>query len=335
MNENFQSKARGRAVVRWLVAAAFITAVVFSGFFHGMTNRAGLYFLLLGTAASVLTGFSRAEIGAAFRSAARRTGTPEDLIRASIFWEAAARNAWILGVLGSVLNFTVVLGGGSGGIADISRRMIQSFVVTLYGLVLAIVFLVPSMQLAGSAGKTEPILPSKPARGRSLLFERVTGYALFAVVLGLTVFSLIRSFPPGGPMPAAKVMLHGPAALVVFGGATALALFIGAGAGALTFGFGMMGLIALLLGLIQAMFGFVHADIKEIAAAIAFIISSSLYALLGLVLVAAPLDDRERMDGRGRPGRLSRVLGVLFPLLAFLFLLLTWIMVITPMKKAG
>jgi len=336
MTENNKRKARNRAALRWLVAAAFIIAVVFSGLFTGMINKAGLFFLLLGTAASVLTGFSRIEIGAAFRLAAGRPGLPVDLKRAAYFWEAAARNAWILGVLGSVLNFTIVLGGGSGGIENVSGRMIQSFIVTLYGLVLAVVFFVPSMKLAGQAGKAGYSADSNPAAGRSLLFERVTGYVLFAAIFGLTVFSLVKSSPGEGSLPAARVMLHGPAGLVIFGGAIALALFMGAGARgkALTYGFAMTGLIALLLGIIQTMFGFVHADIKEIATAVAFIISSSLYALLGLVLVASPLEDRDLMDGRReRPGRLSRMFWRVFPLVVFFFLILTWIIVITPMKK--
>jgi len=133
-------------------------------------------------------------------------------------------------------------------------------------------------------------------------------------------------------------MLHWPAILVVLGGTIALALFMGAGAGAraLTLGFAMTGLIGLLTGLIQALFGFVHTNIQEIAAAAAFLISASLFALLGLVVIAAPLEDREVMEGRReRPGGLSRMFWIVFPLLTFIFLLLTFIMVITPMKKPG
>lgn len=338
MNENIRRDPPFRAVLRWMVAAAFIVAVAASGLFAGMTNRAGLFFLLLGTSASILMGFSRTEIAAAFRHGAGRPGEPEDLKRSAIFWESAARNAWILGVLGSVLNFTLVLGGGSEGIADISDRMIQSFVVTLYGLILAVVFMVPAMKLSGRAGKAGLSAEPEKSGRRSLVFERVTGYALFAVVFGLVVFSLIKNFPPGGPLPATRYMLHPPAALVVFGGAIALALFLGTGAGAraLTFGFGMTGLVALLMGLIQAMFGFVHTSISEVATAIAFIISSSLYTLLGLALIAAPIEDRTMMkDPRGNPGRISRMLWVLYPLLAFFFLILTWIMVIIPMRRPG
>ena len=326
------------SVIRWIVAAVFIAAVAFSGLLTGMANKAGLLFLLLGTAASVLMGFSRREIAAAFRHAAGRPGPPEDMKRAAYFWEAAARNAWILGVLGSILNFVAILGGGSGGIADITSRMSQSFLVTLYGLVLAVILLVPSIKLSLPAGKAGTAAKAKPAPGQSLLFERTTGYVLFLVILGLMFFFLVRGVPQDGPMPAVKIMFHGPAALVIFGGAIALALFLGAGAGAkaLTFGFGMTGFIALLIGLIQTMFGFVHGEVKEIAAALAFILSASLYALLGMVLVAGPLEDRELMDGRReRPGRLSRMFWRVFPLLTLLFLILTLILVITPMKKPG
>ena len=338
MTKNIQSKSRHGAVIRWVAAAALVIAVVFSGFLAGLMNKAGLFFLLLGSAASVFMGFSRDEIGAAFRHAAGRPGPAVDLRRAAYFWSAAARNAWILGVLGSVLNFTIVLGGGSRGIADASNQMIQSFLITLYGLVLAVVCLVPAMKLSGLAGRASYAAASKPSGPRSLLFGRAAGYSVFVLVVGLTGLSLVKDSPQDGPLSVAQLMFHGPAALVVVGGAISLALFLGGGTGAkaLTFGFGMTGLVALLLGIIQAMFGFVHADIKGIASSVSFIISASLYALLGLALVAAPREDRELMDGRrDRPGRLSGMIWRIFPLLAFLFLILTFIIVIIPMKKAG
>ncbi len=139
-------------------------------------------------------------------------------------------------------------------------------------------------------------------------------------------------------MPLARVILHGPAILVVFGGGVALALFMGAGAGgrALTLGFSLTGLVGLLTGLLQTLFGFIRANIGEIASALAFIISVSSFTLLGLIAVAAPIEDREAMDGRTKkPGALSRAVWAVFPLLAYLFLLLAFLLVITPMKKPG
>ena len=344
MTEIEKHKTRVRAFMKWLFAAAFVFAAIFSGLFSGLTNMAGLFYLVFGSVAVAFMGFSRREIGSAFRHAAGFTGPRENLKQAAYFWEAAARNAWILGVLGSALNLTIALGGESAGIADISSRMIQSFVVTLYGLVLSVVCLVPAIKITGRAEKTQT--PENiPAAGiprsgqiRLPLFERVTGYVLFAAVLGLTVFSLVRSYPQKGILPIGKIILHGPAILVVFGGAIALALFMGAAAGAraLTLGFAMTGLISLLMGLIQALFGFVHKNINEIAAAMAFIISASSFALLGLVVVAAPLEDREMMEGRReRPAPLSRMFWIVFPLLVFIFLLLMFIMVITPMNQPG
>jgi hypothetical protein len=344
MTEIKKSEARRRAVLRWLVAAAFVFAVVVSGLFSGLANKAGLFFLVFGSVAAAFLGFSRREIGAAFRYAAGFAGPPDDLKRAAYFWEAAARNAWILGVLGSALNFTIVLGGDSSGIADSSNRMVQSFIVTLYGLVLAVVCLAPALKLMGKVEKpgfretpSAGGLP-KPGPPAPMLFERVTGGVLFAAVLGLTIFFLSSGQRQGGPIPLAKVIFHGPAILVVLGGAIALALFMGAGAGARawTVGFALTGLVALLMGLIQSLFGFVHPSVQEIATAVAFIIASSSFALIGLVAVAAPLEDREIMEGiRESTAPLSRMFWTIFPLLTFIFLLLTFIMVITPMKKPG
>lgn len=329
--------ARGKAVLRWLFAAALVAAAA-SGFFSGMRHEAGLFYLVAGSVAAALMGFTLREIGTAFGQAAGKPGRREETARSAYFWEAAARNAWILGVLGSTLNFTLALSSESGGIPQVSSRMIQSLLVTLYGLLLGIVCLVPAMKLAGRVptALSSDGLERRPVR--SAFLERLTGYILFAAVLGSTLAFLVRGYPQSGPLTLAKVLLHGPAILVVFGGAIAVALFIGAGAGAraLTLGFGMTGLVGLLTGLIQALFGFAHTSVPEIASAIAFIISSASFALVGLGVVAAPLEDREVMEGR-RAGAApsSRMFWILLPLLSFIFLILTFIMVVTPMTKKG
>ncbi|MBM3295692.1 MAG: hypothetical protein FJY82_14405 [Candidatus Aminicenantes bacterium] len=335
MIENSRESTKSRTLLRWLFAAAFVFAIIMSGAFAGLMNKAGLLYLVFGSVAAALMGFTGREIATAFKMAGGAAGTEESLRVSAHFWEAAARNAWILGAMGSALNFTIALGTPSEGIAGISNRMIQSFIVTLYGLVLAVVCLVPAMKLSGQAGKVGR--PASVASG-GLPLDRIVGHVLFAAVLVLTVLFMIGGQPQGGPMPIAKVLLHGPAILVVIGGSIALALFMGAGAGARawTLGFAMTGLVSLLTGLIQALLGFVHRNIAEIASACAFIISASTFALLGLVAVAGPLEDREVAEGRrDGPGILSRLSWVLFPLLTFIFLLLTFLMVVTPMEKPG
>lgn len=340
MRENILTKVLRQASLKWLFAAAFVVAVLFSGLFSGLMNKAGFFYLVSGSVAAALMGFSGREIGAAFRSAAGRPGPAAELRRAAHFWEAAARNAWVLGVLGSTLNFTIVLGGESGRIEDVGSRMIQAFIVSLYGLVLSVICLVPALKIMGEIEGTGALETpaaaeiSGAASGRTFVYERVIGYILFAAVLGLTIYFLMKGRPQNGVLPMAKAVLHGPAILVIVGGTIAFALFMNAGARALTLGFAMTGLISLLMGFIQALFGFVHRSLQDIVSAIAFIISAGSFALLGMLVVAAPLEDREMMEGRReRSDSLSRMFWIVFPLLAFIFLVLTFIMVITPMKQ--
>jgi hypothetical protein len=343
MKEKGNRSSKRIVLIRWLFAAAFIFAVAASGLFSGLMNMAGVFYLVFGTAAAALMGFTGREVAAAFRQAAGKDGDEEALARSAYFWEAAARNAWILGALGSALNFTIALGWERGGLEGVGGRMIQSFIVVLYGLVLAVVCLVPAMKL--SSRREEGGLRRKADAGtgaprfeavRTGIPDRVIGYALFAAVLVLTVIFLIKGQPQAGPLPIDRLLLHWPAYLIVFGGAIALALFIGSGAGARawTLGFALTGIVSLLMGLIQALFGFIHKNIGEIASAVAFIISASMLTLLGFVAVAAPLEDREVMEGR-REGSspLSRFFWIVLPLLTFIFLVLTFIMVVTPMKK--
>ncbi len=345
MTGSAKTTAKGRAAVRWIFAAAFIFAVAASGLFTGLMNTAGLFYLVFGTIAAALMGFTGREIAAAFRQPSGSATDTESLEKSAYFWQAAARNAWILGALGSTLNIMIALSRESGGIADISGRMIHSLIIMLYGLFLAVVCLIPEMKLRSHMEKALLLRDTRPptgagnrpdAVGRAITPDRIIGYVLFAAVLVLTVIFIIRGQPQSAVLPIGKLLLHWPAYLVVLGGSIALALFVGAGAGARawTLGFAMTGLISLLMGLIQGLFGFVHGSIGEIASAVAFIISASSLTLLGLLVVASPLEDREVMEGRRQgPGPLSRLFWVLLPLLTFLFLILTFIMVVTPMKQ--
>ena len=144
---------RVRTVLTWLFAAGLVAAAAATGLFSGLKNTGGLVFLLLGITTAALMSFSPREIGTAFRHASGAPGSIEGLRRSARVWEAAARNAWIIGVLGSALGFTAVLGGGSGGIQETSLGMARAFIVALYGLILAVACLVPALKLAGAAGR--------------------------------------------------------------------------------------------------------------------------------------------------------------------------------------
>ena len=344
MTEIARKPNRSRDVVQWLFAVAFVGAVAATGRFSGLMNKAGLLYLAAGSVAAALMSFTGSEIATAFRLAAGRPGTEVSRLQSAYFWEAAARNAWMLGALGSALNFTVTLSSESAGISTVANGMIGSLLVVLYGLILAVLCLIPAMKLADQSGPARPS-PGKMGAGattgrtaRTMISGRVLGYILFAAVMGLTVVFMMGGEPQNGPLPIGKVLFHGPAILIVIGGAIALALFMGSAAGgrALTLGFAMTGLIALLTGLIQALFGFANRNLADVASAVAFLITSSSFSLLGLVAVAAPLEDREIMEGRReKPGPFSRLLWAVFPLVTFIGLILTFIMVVTPMQKSG
>src|SRR5512135_139513 len=100
MTTNAMNSAKSGALIRWLFAVALMAAVALSGRMSGLTNTAGLLFIVLGSAAAALLGFTGREIGTAFRHAIGVAGTANDRAKSAYFWEAAARNAWILGALG-------------------------------------------------------------------------------------------------------------------------------------------------------------------------------------------------------------------------------------------
>jgi hypothetical protein len=67
---------------------------------------------------------------------------------------------------------------------------------------------------------------------------------------------------------------------------------------------------------------------------VALILSSCFFALLGMVLVGAPLEDlavKKPQSGRRSP--MSRVAWYVFPLVALIFVVIAFVMVITPMQR--
>jgi hypothetical protein len=99
--------------------------------------------------------------------------------------------------------------------------------------------------------------------------------------------------------------------------------------------FAAMGLIGSLMGCIQMLHAMTingPSGIAHLAGALAFVLSSCLTALLGMVLVGAPSEDRAIRTGRiPRPPVLSRVSWYVFPLLALIFTVLVFVMLITPL----
>jgi len=316
-------------------------AVVLSGKFTRFMDAPGLAFVLLGGAAMILMSFSASEIGAAFKHAAGRPGEREELQKSSYFWESAARNAVMLGVLGTVTSFIIRLCAFQGVTASLFSELGVSFLTTLYGVILGAVCAVPALKITKELNRQplqevrEVLEKSGEKAVKTLRYENIIGYVLFIAVIGWTIIapSAAGSSIPFSPL---EMLIHWPALLVVAGGTIALVMFVGdAAAGrSFTLSFALTGLIGSLMGFVQVLHSLSSQSIKGVASAVAFIISSCFVALVGMMLVGIPLEDRTVKAGRNHKElALSRIAWYVFPLVTLILLIFVFVLVITPIKK--
>lgn len=327
---------------RILVICCLVFAVILSGKFTDLMSGPGFVFVLLGGVTLTLMSFSLKEIGLALKHTSGRPDSAEEQRKSGYFWERAVRNFWMMGVLGSVISFVIALGNSEGGIFGIATRMSASYLSAVYGMILAVICIVPVLKIRGtlnsqSKEEAQGVL-EKPENNtlHNLKFENIIGYVLFIFVLGWAIFTPLMGMAFEGPIKPQDLFLHWPSLLVVLGGTIAITLFVGnAAAGrSFTVGFALTGFLATLMGFVQAMFGFSSRGIQEIAAAITFILSACFIALLGMMLVGNPLEDRSVKAGRGQKLlTLSRIVWFVFPLVVLILLFLTFVMVVTPIQK--
>lgn len=333
--------ARLKKSVFWTIARAvfvllLLAGIILSGRFTHFWDAAGFAFVFGGGIALVLMGFSPPEIGAALRFTVGRAPREGELLVLPYLWEALGRNFWVVGVLGTIANFVLTLGKTSEGIQQMFYLMTASFRPSLYGLFLAVVCAVPAMKAREELERREEAsrLPAGAEGRRPWTFGNAPGYVILAAILGGTII-----------LPAARGFLHeqrllgvffDPSALlIVVGGAVILVLYlerksIGV---SLTSGLAVIGLLGSLMGLMQTLFAFTKKSITDVSSALSFVISSCFLALLGMILFGLPLADHEA-GAFPRPKGLtfSRLAWYIFPLLALLFLVLTLIAVVTPIK---
>jgi MFS family permease len=331
---------------RILLLGSLAVAVALSGKFTNFVSGYGLIFVLLGGAALALTSYSLREMGAAFKHAAGGPGRLGELRTSLLFWQTSARNVWMLGVLGSIISFVAALtnaqASSQGGIASIAFRMAISFVPTVYGLLLGVICLVPAWKLTEKPHLESPggapQADKKPVQkaGGSPRVETIIGYILF---LGMTTWAILGpSLSAGVPLKSWEWIVSWPALLVVLGGTTALVLFAGdmAAGSAFTLSFALTGLIGSLAGFIQVLLGFSSRSIQNVSSGLAFIISSCFIALLGMMLLGVPLEDRAAKAGKTHiQARLNQIACYVFPLIVLIFLAMAFVMVVTPIKKVG
>lgn len=331
-----------KVLLRILIIAALVSAAILSGRSTDFLSAPGLVYMLLGCAAMALMGFSTSEIGLAFKHAAGRVGERGELQKSAYFWETSVRNAWNLGVLGSIIGFITALGSSEGGLLGIMFRMSRSFLTTVYGMVLGVVFLVPAMKLIQKLKKnpqkeiSEAYEASTESISKTFRFENIVGYILFIAVMGWIVISSLGSIEADSHIKPSQFFTYWPSLLVVLGGTIAIVIFIGNGlSGQLfTLSFALMGLLGTLMGFVQVLLGMSTRNIEDVASALTFIISSCFVALLGIMLIGAPLEDHAfSAEKKNKERTLSRIAWFVFPMFVLIVLALAFILVLTPIKK--
>jgi len=319
-----------------LIAAAIALGVVQSGKPGNLIDPAGFLFVLVGGIALVLISFPGAEIRRAFRDAFAAAGDEEDIRSSAHFWEAAARGFWISGVLRSIVSFVMFFQSlRTQPIAApqvINMALAQYLLATLYGILLAVICLIPCWKLIG---KSENRLPASTAEHTPASTAR-PGWRISAAIGYILFLSLWAwSFP----LRSIELLIAiKPAIFVVLGGTIAMVLFMRGSRPTVSTAFAAMGLIGSLLGIIQMLFGMTMGmqGIAQVAGALAFFLASCMTALLGTVLVGAPLEDRAIRIGQvAGPSAFSRSAWYVFPLLALVTLIPLAFQLLKPLISVG
>jgi flagellar motor component MotA len=330
-------------ILGWILILFFIVlGLIQSGNLAYYVDPYGFLFILVSGVALVMISFPGAEIGHALRHAVRTPANDAEIGASIHFWEAAGRGFWILGVSRSILNVTIGFAAlatqETGSLQLTMRFRAQSLVAMFYGVLLAVICFIPCWKLMGKL-QSRTLVPETEQGSISISrpgwrFGATIGYVLFFSVLASFLTSALFKLPsPGGLW-----MAYQPGMLLVLGGAIALMLFMGGSnsGSTLSTAFAGMGLITSLMGCIQMLFGMTDSGpqgIAAVAGSLAFILSSCLTALLGMVLVGAPLEDRAIRTGQvAALSVFSRVSWYVFPLLGLMFTVLVFDIIIVPLR---
>jgi len=306
----------------WIFLLTIIAfGVVRSGKLANLMDPAGFLFVVVGGFALIMISFPGAEIRRALGDAVASPGKEAGIRLSAHFWEAAGRGFWIMGVLRSILNFVVFFNSLKTRPAVspqlINMELAEYLLAALYGILLAVICFIPCWKLRARV-QNRPLAEAAEQEPMSIghsgwRFGAALGYVLF-LLLWVWTF----------PYSTGILMAIAPAVLLVLGGTIAMTLFIRGSGPTLSTAFAAMGLIGSLLGIIQMLFGLTEGieGIGQFALALAFCIASCWTALLGMVLVGAPLEDRSIRMGRvATPSAFSRAAWYVFPLLVLITLM--------------
>lgn len=285
-------------------------------------------------------GFSWREIGQAIRGAVEPPEMVEQPEQVQYFWEAQARNAIILGLLGSVHYFLYQLSNPpSGRIMAIAAAAAMSFGIVFKTVTAAVVLALPVWRLKGRPvpenGRPAPASAGEPFFGWKSAGLRLAGPVLFIALMIWGVTSMSMQSSPEAVLSPAQILLNWPVVLLLGGGSLLLMWYLRpAGPGRTLH---LVIAAASLIGLLRAgstiLQAFQAKSISNIGYGCSVILAVSFYSLLGLLLAGLPVADRWVMAGNWQERRLARLIGFGWPALILLALILIFLMIVIPMER--
>jgi TonB family protein len=325
-----------------LVLVLMALAAIKSGSLADFVDPYRFFFVLVGGIALVLISFSGNEARRALLHAFGTPGEDTEISLSIHFWEAAGRSFWMLGgfcgVLSVILGFEAMKTQESAGVLAVINTLTRSLLGSFYGILLGVICLIPYWKLMGGL-ESRPSLPSRERDEASskigrpgIRYGAVIGYILFLAALILTTPHLSKAML----WNALPSIVYWPSVLVVLGGALVLMLFVGnVNSGPpLSMSFASMGILGFLIAFIRMLSGIGSSQIMSVASNLVFLLSSCFAALLGMILVGAPLEDRAVRTGRvAKPSAFSRVSWYGFPLLTLVLVPLVIVVITTPMPR--
>jgi hypothetical protein len=285
----------------------------------------------MGAVGVTLMGFTFPEIGAAFKHALGTSGEPGKgaLDRSIYFWEAAARNFYLMGILMTVISFTILIKNmPSGSIRNFWMTLAICCITAVYGLILAALCAIAGLRVNNKLhgpGQSQQEIQEEPTKpGHNRYIEKIIGALLFIATLGWVILGA----------DALMVFIYWPSLLVVAGGAILFVLCVGNGADGLstTLGFAFSGIIGILFGFVQMFHG--GASIKGITEGMTVVILSCVFAMVGMMLGGVHRQDHTYKTGKSQENiTASRIAWYGFPVIVLMLLFYFFLMTIIPMGK--
>jgi hypothetical protein len=275
-------------------------------------------------------GFSFPEIGAAFRHALGSPSEPgKGVLEKSIyFWEAAARNFYLMGVLMTVIGFIIMMKNIPSGIANVWKALAICFVTTLYGLILAALSAIAGLRVSkknDSLGQPQQEMQVEPIKqGHNWNIEKIIGTLLFIATLAWVIMRA----------DALTIFIHWPSLLIVAGGAILFVLWAGNGEDGLstTLSFAFAGVIGIFFGLVQMFYG--SPSITKIAEGMTSAILSCVFALVGMMLGGVHRQDHAFKTGKtDKKITISRIAWYGFPVVTLMLLFYSFVLMTIPIVK--